>query len=187
MKLFENIVSLYYRSATGKLKSRNALTLAGFLIFCFAVILYIVISLQFDRIFGFPELLQKPLTNFISLPVMALGLIIIVWCIVYFLKARGTPVPFNPPKKLVSTGPYAYSRNPMVSGLIIFMLGFGIYAQSISLTLIFVPVFVFLSYLELKLVEEPEIEKRLGNDYLAYKKNVPMFFPLFKKRDFPSA
>jgi len=185
MKLFENIVSLHYRSATGKIKSRNLLTLIAFLIFSSAMITFIFISLQFDKIFGFPKLLEEPFNIIISIPVMAAGLIIITWCLIYFLKAKGTPVPLNPPKKLVTRGPYSYSRNPMITGLIIFMFGFGIYTQSISFTFIFVPVFVLFNYFELKLIEEPEIEKRLGNDYLVYKKNVPMFFPSFKKRNFP--
>ncbi len=34
---------------------------------------------------------------------------------------------------------------------------------------------------ELKKVEEPELEKRLGKDYREYKKQVPMFFPRLKK------
>ena len=181
MKIFDYIVSLYYKSATGKIKNRNLLTLTGFTLFSLAVISYIVISLKFDKIFGFPKLLNEPFTVIISFPIMGLGLLLIIWCIIYFLKAKGTPVPFNPPKKLVTTGPYSFSRNPMVSGLIIFMFGFGINAQSISLTFIFVPVFLLLNWLELKLIEEPEIEKRFGNDYLVYKKNVPMFFPSFKK------
>jgi protein-S-isoprenylcysteine O-methyltransferase Ste14 len=180
MRIIDNIVSLYYRSATGKLKNRNLLTLTGFILFSCAMILFIVISLRFDKIFGFPEFLNEPLANIISFPLMSTGLLIIIWCIICFLKAKGTPVPFSPPKQLVTSGPYSFSRNPMVSGLIIFMFGFGIYAQSVSLTFIFVPVFVFLSWLELKLIEEPEIEKRFGNDYIVYKRKVPMFFPSFK-------
>jgi protein-S-isoprenylcysteine O-methyltransferase Ste14 len=35
---------------------------------------------------------------------------------------------------------------------------------------------------ELKAIEEPELEKRLGKDYVEYKKRVPMFFPWMKVR-----
>ena len=31
--------------------------------------------------------------------------------------------------------------------------------------------------MELKAIEEPELEMRLGKDYLDYKKKTPMFFP----------
>jgi protein-S-isoprenylcysteine O-methyltransferase Ste14 len=34
-------------------------------------------------------------------------------------------------------------------------------------------------YIELKAIEEPELEMRLGEAYREYKKRVPMFFPRF--------
>jgi len=36
--------------------------------------------------------------------------------------------------------------------------------------------------LELKAIEEPELEKRLGKKYLEYKKKMPMFIPWLKMR-----
>ncbi|MBA7666493.1 hypothetical protein ES703_74574 [subsurface metagenome] len=104
-----------------------------------------------------------------------------LWSILHFIKVKGTPVPFNPPPKLVTTGPYSYIRNPMLSGVFILMFGFGILFRSISLVFIFTPLFILFNFLELKSIEEPELEKRLGKDYLEYKKSVPMFFPRFKK------
>ncbi len=109
------------------------------------------------------------------------------WSILHFIKVKGTPVPFNPPPKLVATGPYAYVRNPMLSGVFIFMFGLGILFRSISLVFIFTPLFILFNFLELKNIEEPELEKRLGRDYSKYKKIIPMFFPRLgrtKKRSF---
>jgi len=100
-----------------------------------------------------------------------------LWSILHFIKVKGTPVPFNPPPKLVTTGPYAYIRNPMLSGVFILLFGFGILFNSISLFFIFAPIFILLNFLELKVIEEPELEKRLGKNYLKYKKRVPMFIP----------
>ncbi|MBA7578067.1 isoprenylcysteine carboxylmethyltransferase family protein [Candidatus Atribacteria bacterium 1244-E10-H5-B2] len=104
-----------------------------------------------------------------------------LWSILHFIKVKGTPVPFNPPPKLVTTGPYSYIRNPMLSGVFILMFGFGILFRLISLVFIFTPLFILFNFLELKSIEEPELEKRLGKDCLEYKKSVPMFFPRFKK------
>jgi hypothetical protein len=57
----------------------------------------------------------------------------------------------------------------------------GILYNSLALILIFTPLFIFINYWELKRVEEPELEKRLGQEYIDYKKRVPMFFPLREK------
>jgi len=87
----------------------------------------------------------------------------------------------NPPSKLVTSGPYMYVRNPMLNGLFVFFFGLGILLKSISLTLIFTPLFILFNILELKLIEEPELEKRFGAQYVEYKRRVPMFIPRLKR------
>jgi protein-S-isoprenylcysteine O-methyltransferase Ste14 len=101
------------------------------------------------------------------------------WSLLPFFNSEGTPVPFNPPPKLVDTGPYTRVRNPMVSGVLITLFGVGVLLKSISLTFIFSPVLFVFVYIELKVIEEPELELRLGESYREYKKRVPMFFPRF--------
>jgi len=70
----------------------------------------------------------------------------------------------------------------MLSGVFILMFGFGILFRSISLVFIFTPLFILFNFLELKAIEEPELEKRLDKEYFEYKKRVPMFIPKFKKK-----
>ena len=40
-------------------------------------------------------------------------------------RGGGTPVPFDPPKRLVTTGPYAYIANPMQVAMTLVFLGWG--------------------------------------------------------------
>lgn len=40
-------------------------------------------------------------------------------------RGGGTPVPFDPPKRIVTSGPYAYVRNPMQLSAALVMLGWG--------------------------------------------------------------
>jgi protein-S-isoprenylcysteine O-methyltransferase Ste14 len=91
-------------------------------------------------------------------------------------------VPFNPPPKLVTTGPYAHVRNPMLTGVFVLLFGLGVLLRSISLVSIFTPLFILFNVWELKAVEERELERRLGKDYVEYKKKVPMFIPRLKVR-----
>jgi protein-S-isoprenylcysteine O-methyltransferase Ste14 len=105
-----------------------------------------------------------------------------IWSILHFIRVKGTPVPFNPPPKLVTTGPYAHVRNPMLTGVFVLLFGLGVLLRSISLVSIFTPLFILLNVWELKAVEERELERRLGKDYVEYKKRVPMFIPRLKVR-----
>jgi protein-S-isoprenylcysteine O-methyltransferase Ste14 len=43
--------------------------------------------------------------------------------------------------------------------------------------LIFTPLYVLANVWELKEIEEPELLRRLGEDYLVYRKRTPMFIP----------
>ncbi|MDD2671544.1 MAG: isoprenylcysteine carboxylmethyltransferase family protein [Syntrophales bacterium] len=78
--------------------------------------------------------------------------------------------------------PYAYSRNPMMSGLFMIMAGIGILSGSASLTFIATPFFVLISILEFKYIEEPELEKRFGKEYSEYKKKTPIIIPKIHRK-----
>jgi len=88
---------------------------------------------------------------------------------------KGTPVPFNPPPTLVMTGPYKFIRNPMLSGVFLLLFGLGFAINSLSLIVLFTPLFILANVWELKEIEEPELVKRLGEEYVAYQQRTPMF------------
>ena len=83
---------------------------------------------------------------------------------------------------LIEVGPYRYSRNPMLTGIFIMLFGIGVLMSSAFLMFVFTPLFIVLNTVELKYIEEPELEKRLGEPYVRYKKRVPMFFPKFRPK-----
>jgi protein-S-isoprenylcysteine O-methyltransferase Ste14 len=150
--------------------------LVGFIFFCI-VLLLIFTSFFLDRLLGFPEFISMPLSIAVSAPFLITGAFLWLWSLVKFFKTKGTPVPINPPPKLVTDGPYAYSRNPMMTGLFMVVAGVGILFGSISLTFIMTPLFVFMSILEFKYIEEPELMKRFGKEYAEYRKRTPIIIP----------
>jgi len=177
MNLKDRWIQLIYRTATGSRKIRLLITpVVGLSYFLFAS-LFVIASFPVDRLLGLPDLLPPSIGVVVSVPVIFLGLFLAFWSVLHFLRVRGTPVPFNPPPELVASGPYAYARNPMLGGLFIFLFGLALAFRSVSLFFIFTPLFILVNVMELKMVEEPELEMRLGRPYIEYKAKTPMFFP----------
>ncbi len=176
------IVDLFYSIATGSKRLRLLLTPVGLVVFFGMLFLVVFGSIYMDRVLGFPKLLPGAIGTLIGMILLILGLVVWVWCVVWFLKAKGTPVPFNPPRELVTEGPYAWSRNPMLTGVFAFLFGIGFLLHSVTMVFVWTPVFIIFNILELKLVEEPELERRFGENYLEYKQSVPMFVPRVTRR-----
>lgn len=156
---------------------RNLLTPIGIIIFGTFIFLFVLAAIYIDGILNAPKLNLNGWNILISTCFLIFGLFYIIWSVFHFLKVKGTPVPVNPPPKLVCTGPYAYTRNPMLTGVFSLMFGIGFWIGSFSLIVIFTPLFILTNTLELKKIEEPELEKRLGKEYLEYKQRTPMFIP----------
>jgi protein-S-isoprenylcysteine O-methyltransferase Ste14 len=178
------IVDILYKAVKSGWKVKTLLTPVGFLFYLAVISLLVIISLWLDRTLHFPQIFPSSFTLTPSIIITSIGLLLMLWSAVQFLRARGTPVPFNPPPKLVTTGLYKYVRNPMMTGQYIFLFGVGIFFNSISLIFIFTPAFIIITIIMLKFIEEPELKKRLGSDYIEYKKRVPMFFPKFGGRKY---
>lgn len=88
---------------------------------------------------------------------------------------------------LVTTGPFAYVRNPLYLGN--FLLSFGLVVAAWA----WMPYFLFLlvtvffvQYVPIIRLEEKHLEEAFGADYLAYKRNVPSFLPRLVAHEFAS-
>jgi protein-S-isoprenylcysteine O-methyltransferase Ste14 len=173
----QTIINTFYSIATGSSRKRKLYTPLGALVFLTVTGIFIALPLFIEYIIDIPHLYYFPWNIIACLPFICVGVFYSLWSIQVFFKSKGTPVPFNPPPELVVSGPYKYSRNPMTAGLFLQMFGLGILLGSILLTFVFTPLYVLLHYRQLKNIEEPELEKRLGKAYIDYKKKTPMFFP----------
>jgi protein-S-isoprenylcysteine O-methyltransferase Ste14 len=179
-------IDLIYNLATSSRKTRNFFTPFGVFFFALLVFAFIIIAVQVDKLLGSADILPSWLSLILSPLFFLVAFILIGWSVLIFLRAKGTPVPLNPPPRLVTTGPYAYVRNPMLTGVFALLFGIGALLGSGSLLVIITPLFILVNVWELKAIEEPELVKRLGQDYIEYRKRTPMFFPrlgkIFKKR-----
>jgi len=178
MTLKTKWIDILYNAATGSRRVRNFFTPVGAIFYGLLIFVFVIIALYLDRLLGLTDIFPGKLNIILSLPVFLVAFILIGWSVQNFLKVKGgTPVPFNPPPQLVTSGPYAYTRNPMLTGVFALLFGFGVLFGSVSLLVVFTPIFILINVWELKAIEEPELLKRLGQDYSEYRKTTPMFFP----------
>ena len=125
-----------------------------------------------------------PATKIFSICVMFLlfsfGLGLMIWTMKLFSDIKhGSPAPWNPINKLITYGPYAYSRNPMLSGVFLFLGGECLLFQSLAL-FYYLLIFILINAIYFPLWEEKDLQKRYGKEYEAYKQNVPRFLPRLK-------
>ena len=173
----ESWINLLHRAATGTKKTRTLLTPIGVTIFGAFTALFVFAALVVDRLLHLPRVLPEGAGLPVSIPVMAAGVAVTAWSAFHFLKVKGTPVPFHPPPEVVTTGPYRFARNPMLTGVFLFLFGLGFAFDSFSLVLFFTPLFIVINVWELKQIEEPELVKRFGDEFIEYRKRTPMFIP----------
>ena len=94
----------------------------------------------------------------------------------FMKKGEGTLAPWEPTQKLVVEGIYRYVRNPMHSGVFMVLYGEGLVLGSMPI-LIFATAFVLIHLFYIPLSEERGLEKRFGEEFRTYKKNVPRWIP----------
>ncbi len=105
------------------------------------------------------------------------GATLAVSCILTFVfSGRGTPAPFDPPRRLVVSGPYRLLRNPMYLGAGAALLGAALYYESLPLVAY---AFGFLLVMELfvRLYEEPTLRETFGREYEDYCVRVGRWWP----------
>ena len=91
-------------------------------------------------------------------------------------EGQGTLAPWDPPRRLVVSGPYAYVRNPMISGVILLLLAEAAVLRSLP-HLQWAGLFLLINALYIPLLEEPMLRARFGDAYRTYCRHVPRLIP----------
>jgi protein-S-isoprenylcysteine O-methyltransferase Ste14 len=108
---------------------------------------------------------------------VALGLVLFVATLRRFdREGAGTLAPWDPPRHLVVRGPYAYVRNPMISGVASVLLGEALLLLSRP-HLEWALIFLLINAVYIPLLEEPLLRERFGDDYRDYCRHVPRLLP----------
>ena len=91
-------------------------------------------------------------------------------------RGDGTPLPFDPPKRMVVAGPYTHIQHPMLLGFFVITLGEACWFHSLSLGL-YAGVLAVSAHLFVTFGEEPRLKERFGGDYEAYQTVTPRWLP----------
>lgn len=111
----------------------------------------------------------------IALAVVGGGLAL--WCILTFVVVgRGTPAPFDPPRKLVVRGPYQYVRNPMYLGAALALCGAALVYRSTAL-FGYAGLFLVATHVLVVCHEEATLARLFGPEYQAYRARVGRWLP----------
>ena len=110
----------------------------------------------------------------VAASVLALiGVIVLLRCVWdFFARGKGTLAPIDPPRHLVVSGLYRYTRNPMYNGVLAVLLGEAWLFSSTSM--LEYALFVIVAFhLFVVLYEEPVLDAQFHESYRAYRKAVP--------------
>jgi protein-S-isoprenylcysteine O-methyltransferase Ste14 len=133
-----------------------------------------------DRILSTTGILQPAalgIWQVVGMLLGACGAALALACILTFVfVGRGTPAPFDPPRRLVAQGPYRLVRNPMYLGAGFALAGAALFYQSIPL-LAYAGLFVLITHVFVVLYEEPILRQTFDTDYEAYCRRVGRWWP----------
>lgn len=147
----------------------------------------VLVGTGMDRMLGLPSFSDVFVTIALASLLLVGGLAIAAfsgWNL--FRSGRGVPygdvVKSLQTKFLVRTGPYRFSRNPMVLGYVLILSSVGLYMGSIAGTLVVPVIALLLLSTWIRLVEERGMEQRFGEEYRSYQRTVPFLIPLHRRR-----
>ena len=131
-------------------------------------------GLAVDGLLGWPSL--PGALRWTGLAPLAVGAAGIAWCFTLFVRlGRGTPNPLVPPRVLVTTGPFAWTRNPIILSHALACLGAALIVASPAAVLIVVLLGIPVQFIVR--LEERRLELRYGDAYRLYRDAVPRWIP----------
>ena len=108
--------------------------------------------------------------NLISFIILLIGILILITPIFKFIKSKTTidPIKFKKVNRLITSGIYKYSRNPMYLGLLMIVMSTSIFYLnifSITTPMLF---YFWINRFQIKR-EEIFLTQKFGKEYLSYK------------------
>jgi len=155
---------------------------SSIIFFLLVPIISVFFGRHLDMFLGLSQTDLGVLTTPVSGVLILVGGILLVESIrILYAKGKGIPLgdifPEDQSTKLITTGIYAQTRNPMLFGYLLCLIAVGLLLRSPSIAFVIPTVFIALWTIWLKTREEPALEARFGDSYREYRKKTPYLIP----------
>lgn len=151
---------------------KKGVALKGLVIIIFVWVIIPLVAIHINKKLGL-LIFYNPIVSFIGWIVFALSMAVLFSLIdMHFKTGRITPIGIEAPKKLITTGLYKHSRNPIYLAIIAMFLGRFLIKGDFLLLVSFV-VSIPLLHLTVVYKEEPELYDKFGKSYKKYCADVP--------------
>lgn len=136
------------------------------------VILFALIMIAID-VLGLGYKAEYPWLILLSAVFLITGFLILAIGGYMFRKAKTTVNPMYPERatRLVTSGIFAFSRNPMYIGFLMWLIACMIYIGNIT-NILLLPLYIYLANKFYILPEEKALETIFGNEFREYKSKV---------------
>ena len=109
--------------------------------------------------------------------VTGIGFLVMIIAILQFLKKKTTTNPLNPEKasKLVTSGIFKFTRNPMYLAMLLFLIAFALKLGNAFNTLLLAGFVYYMNHFQIR-YEEEALHKLFGKEYKLYTKATRRWF-----------
>ena len=134
-------------------------------------LIYVLVAAAISWSLGWPTPLALPLAP-LGIALVAVAWIPPVWAIVLFRRAGTEINPTSPAnRRLITSGPYHYTRNPMYLGLVILSLGIAFWVGAWPMFIAPIAVFATANWVHIPF-EEGKMRRQFGAAYESYVRRV---------------
>ena len=127
----------------------------------------LLVGLGLDYLWPVP-ILPQTVQYAVGFPIIALSFLLFGSVLREFTRVNTSITHGKPTTRIVSTGSFAYSRNPVDVSMTMLMLGIAIAADSLWIVVMAAPAVVIVQHFVIRR-EEAYLERKFGDEYRRYK------------------
>jgi protein-S-isoprenylcysteine O-methyltransferase Ste14 len=117
------------------------------------------------------QFLPSRLAPIVGATCISLALLLVVWSLTLFARAKTAIAPTHPATSIVSRGPYRVSRNPIYIGMAFLYTGIAAWMNALG-PLLMLPIVLLVIHTYVISREERYLERKFGEEYRRYQGRV---------------